>query len=95
MKKLFTFFILLLVSVSLTAQDTWKFDPYHSKLTFSVSHFGISDIAGLFKTFDVTITSSKEDFSDAVFELNVDVASINTEVEMRDDHLRSADFFNV
>lgn len=67
----------------------------HSKLTFSVTHLGISDIAGLFKTFDVSVTTNKVDFSDAVFELSADVASINTEVGMRDDHLRSADFFEV
>jgi polyisoprenoid-binding protein YceI len=56
---------------------------------------GISDVMGLFKTFDVTITTSKADFSDAVFELSADVASINTEVEMRDNDLRSAHFFEV
>src|SRR5699024_6585456 len=44
---------------------------------------------------DATIVSSEEDFSDAVFELTVDVASIDTEVERRDNHLKSADFFEV
>jgi polyisoprenoid-binding protein YceI len=43
----------------------------------------------------VTITSSKPDFSDAVFDFTTDVASIDTEIEMRDNHLRSADFFDV
>lgn len=56
---------------------------------------GINDIFGLFKTFEAKATTNKADFSDAVFELSVDVASINTEVSMRDDHLRSADFFEV
>lgn len=58
-------------------------------------HLGISDIAGLFKTFDLSVVTSQADFSDAVFDLSADVASINTEVEMRDNHLRSADFFEV
>jgi len=95
MKKLLSFLIVVLLSTSIFAQTTWKADPMHSKLTFSVMHLGISDVAGLFKTFDVTVVTSKDDFSDAVFELSADVASINTEVEMRDNHLRSADFFEV
>ncbi|HRN58372.1 MAG TPA: YceI family protein, partial [Agriterribacter sp.] len=95
MKKLFSILTVLLLSTALFAQTTWKADPMHSKLTFTVNHLGISDVAGLFKTFDVTAVANQPDFSDAVFELSVDVASINTEVQMRDDHLRSADFFDV
>jgi polyisoprenoid-binding protein YceI len=95
MKKLFSLGVAVLLSISLFAQTTWKADPMHSKLTFSVTHLGISDVAGLFKAFDVTAVANQPDFSDAVFELSVDVASINTEVQMRDDHLRSADFFEV
>ncbi len=95
MKKLFSLAVAVLLSISLVAQTTWKADPMHSKLTFTVTHLGISDVAGLFKTFDVTAVANQPDFSDAVFELSVDVASINTEVQMRDDHLKSADFFEV
>lgn len=78
-----------------TAQSTWKADPNHSKITFMVTHLGISDILGLFQQFDVTATASNPDFSDAAFTLSIDAASINTEVKKRDDHLRSADFFDV
>jgi len=95
MKKLLSFLVVALLSTQVFAQSIWKVDPLHAKLTFSITHLGISDVAGLFKKFDVTITASKADFSDAVFELSADVASINTEVEMRDDDLRSANFFEV
>ncbi len=95
MKKLLSFLVVVLLCTTLFAQTTWKSDPWHSKLTFTITHIGISDVMGLFKTFDVTITTSKADFSDAVFELSADVASINTEVEKKDDHLKSADFFEV
>jgi polyisoprenoid-binding protein YceI len=74
---------------------TWKGDPAHSRLSFAVTHLGISEITGAFKGFDVLITAEKPDFSDAVFDLSVDVASIDTEVEKRDNHLRSPDFFEV
>ena len=76
------------------AQTTWKDDPWHSKLTFTVTHQGFSSVMGIFQKFDVTITTTKADFSDAVFTLSVDPASINTEVKMRDDDLRSANFLN-
>lgn len=94
-KQLFSLLIIVLFSTTLFAQTTWKSDPMHSKLTFSTVHLGISDVAGLFKTFDVTITAEQPDFSDAAFNLTTDIASIDTEVDMRDDHLRSADFFDV
>jgi len=94
-RKIALMFFGIILSVSVFAQTTWEADPYHSKLTFSTTHLGIADIAGLFQTFEASIVSDKEDFSDAVFELSVDVNSINTEVEMRDNHLRSEDFFHV
>jgi polyisoprenoid-binding protein YceI len=95
MKKLF-FAAMLFVQGSLFAQTTtWKNDKMHSKLKFTVTHLLVSDVEGLFKNFDVSITTTKPDFSDAIFELSADAASINTEVEMRDNDLRSANFFDV
>lgn len=96
MKKLLLFAVILLLQTSLFAQTTtWKNDKMHSKLKFTVVHHLLSDLDGLFKKFDVTITASNPDFSDAVFELSADASSINTEVEIRDNNLRSADFFDV
>jgi polyisoprenoid-binding protein YceI len=95
MKKLFSLLFVAFLSASLFAQTKWNADPMHSKLTFSVTHMGISDVDGLFSKFAASATATKADFSDAVFELSVDVPSINTQVEMRDNHLRSADFFEV
>lgn len=95
MKKLFSLLVVAFLSASLFAQTKWNADPMHSKLTFSVTHMGISDVDGLFSKFAASATATKADFSDAVFELSVDVPSINTQVEMRDNHLRSADFFEV
>ena len=95
MKFIFLFMISLALGTTGIAQSTWKADPMHSKVTFSAPHMGISDIDGLFKTFELSARSSQADFSDAVFELSVDVASIDTEVQPRDKHLRSGDFFEV
>lgn len=95
MKKLVSLLAIVLLSVSVFAQTTWKSDPMHSRLSFGITHLGISEVDGAFQTFDVTIVTNKPDFSDASFELSADVKSIDTEIEMRDNHLRSADFFNV
>jgi len=94
MKKLLSVFtILFLANISFAQTTTWKDDPMHSKLTFTVTHKGFSSVFGLFQKFEASIVSSKPDFSDAVFTLSVDVTSINTEVKMRDDDLRSPNFF--
>ena len=85
----------LFISTTTFAQSTWKVDPAHAKVTFSTIHNTISDIEGLFNSFQSNVTATKADFSDAVFELSVDVNSIDTEIKMRDDHLKSADFFDV
>lgn len=94
--QLFTLLIgFLFMSTSIFAQTTWKVDPAHAKVTFSTVHNTISDVEGLFNAFESSVTATKVDFSDGVFELSVDVNSIDTEIKMRDDHLRSADFFDV
>ena len=95
MKKLFFAVTLFLQASSFAQTTTWKNDKMHSKLKFTVTHLLVSDVDGLFKHFDVTIITTKTDFSDAVFELSADAASINTEVEMRDNDLKSANFFDV
>lgn len=94
MRKLSLFLLMSIFSISLFAQKKWNVDPNHTKLTFSTVHLGIADVEGWFEDFDITIKSDKEDFSDAVFELSIAVKSINTAIKMRDDHLRSPDFFD-
>ncbi|GAB6282175.1 MAG: YceI family protein [Ignavibacterium sp.] len=93
MKKISVFFWLLFV-VSISAQTKWVIDPMHSNIGFKISHMGISLVEGEFNEFNGTITSSKEDFSDAQAELTIKTASVNTDVPNRDNHLRSPDFFD-
>lgn len=77
-----------------TGLPTWENDDPHSQLGFTVTHLGIADVSGTFNDFDVTVKSSKADFSDASFELTAKTASIDTRVEARNNHLKSADFFD-
>ncbi len=95
MKKISAFFAAVLLLSAFAMADVWKSDKAHSQLGFTITHLGIADISGHFKNFEVTVNASKPDFSDAVFELSADAASIDTDIEMRDNHLRSADFFEV
>ncbi|MDR8390040.1 YceI family protein [Aliifodinibius sp. S!AR15-10] len=95
MKKLTFILSLLILPVSVFAQDTWVEDPAHSKLGFTVTHLGIADVPGYFGDYDVTINASEKGFSDAQVELTVQTASIDTRVDKRNNHLKSPDFFNV
>lgn len=95
MRKLGLILSFVAISAAAMSQSTWKQDPMHSILGFKVSHLGIADVPGHFSDYAVSITAAKEDFSDAVVELTVQTASIDTRVEPRNNHLKSADFFNV
>lgn len=71
---------------------TWKLDPTHSEVTFSVRHLAISKVRGSFDVFDATIVTA-ENPADSTVEATVEIASINTNQKERDNHLRTNDFF--
>jgi polyisoprenoid-binding protein YceI len=71
---------------------TWKLDPTHSEVAFSVRHLAISKVRGTFETFDATIVTA-EDPAQSTIEGTIDVASVNTNNADRDQHLRTGDFF--
>jgi polyisoprenoid-binding protein YceI len=95
-KTLITLFTAVaLLAFKPIADGTWTVDSAHSKLGFSITHMMVSDVDGTFKSFTATITSSKDDFSDAVVELSADVNSVSTDNEGRDKHIKNPDFFDV
>jgi polyisoprenoid-binding protein YceI len=71
---------------------TWKLDPTHSEIAFSVRHLAISKVKGVFEQFDVTVTAP-EDPEDATVQATIEIASVNTKQAQRDQHLRTSDFF--
>ena len=93
MKKLVLSLAAFLVTSITFAQD-WVLDKSHANVGFTVVHLKISEVDGSFGKFDAKITSSKDDFSDAVFDFSAETASVNTGNDRRDNHLRSDDFFN-
>ncbi|GAB3998174.1 YceI family protein [Spirosoma daeguense] len=77
-----------------TVDTTWVIDPMHSEVQFKVKHLVISTVTGSFGTYEGTIKSTGDDFSNAEVSFSADIDSINTGSEQRDGHLKSADFFD-
>ena len=74
---------------------TWKVDPAHSEVQFKVKHLMITTVTGYFKKFDLTVETESEDFNTAKkIEFTADIDSIDTNNPQRDQHLKSADFFD-
>lgn len=94
MKNFITLTAILFFSISTFAQTQWKVDPYHSSLNFDISHSGISIVNGKFLEYSGNLTTDGNALNDAKFDFIVKIESINTNVEARDNHLRSADFFD-
>ncbi len=72
----------------------WTIDTMHSEVGFKVKHLVISTVSGKFKTYNATITADAPDFSDVAISFSADISSIDTGVAQRDEHLKSADFFD-
>lgn len=95
MKKFIALIAILFITVGSFAQTQWMVDPYHSSINFNISHSGISIVNGKFGEYTGNLTTKGEALTEANFDFTVKVNSINTNVEDRDNHLRSADFFEV
>ncbi len=98
MKRLTNLLVLLIFVVAVYAQNKkeniWVVDKAHSKIGFSVTHLLISEVEGYFKDFDIKVVTDNDDFVDAKIDFTAKTASIFTDNDKRDEHLRSDDFFN-
>jgi polyisoprenoid-binding protein YceI len=92
MKKALLF--VLLFGLTVASAQTWKSDLSHSRVEFTVTHLMISEVTGRFTQFDATLQQGKEDFTDSKIETTIKTASVSTDNEGRDKHLRSDEFFN-
>lgn len=92
-QRLASIAVALLLSSSAIAADTYKIDPAHTTITFSVRHLGINSVKGQFKEFAGSIVVENKTIKEATG--TIQVKSVDTGVQQRDDHLRTADFFDV
>ncbi|WP_339253405.1 YceI family protein [Sporosarcina sp. FSL W8-0480] len=74
---------------------TWKVDASHTSVGFSVKHMMVSKVKGSFSGVEGTLEGNPEDLTGASINFTIDASTINTNSVDRDNHLRSADFFDV
>jgi len=97
MKRLITS-ISTIIALALPAfafASTWTIDPDHSNVGFKIKHLMITNLKGTFDKYTGTVEINDKDITKSKVEFTVDTNSINTNVQKRDEHLRSADFFDV
>ena len=75
-------------------ETNWNIDNMHSEIGFKVRHMMISNVSGSFSNFSAEASVENDDFSTARLNFKADINSINTGVSDRDEHLKSADFFD-
>ncbi len=72
----------------------WALDPTHSELQFKVKHLMITTVTGSIKSFSAELSSEGDDFTNANISFSGEISSLDTGNADRDNHLKSADFFN-
>jgi polyisoprenoid-binding protein YceI len=77
-----------------TGTSTWRLDPAHSSVEFSVKHMMMTTVRGRFKDISATLTADEEHPEGCCVEVTMQVASLDTGVADRDAHLRGPDFFD-
>src|ERR1051325_755021 len=93
-KKLFSLLAVLgFLAVTTARAEEYGFDKAHSHIGFSVKHI-LSKVPGEFKDYEGSLSFDPAKPEAGKVDVTIQAASINTNVEMRDKHLRSADFFD-
>jgi len=80
---------------SLASASNWEIDPAHSAAQFSVRHMMVSNVRGEFGKMSGWVNLDDKDLSRSTAEATIDTTTINTREPKRDNHLKSADFFDV
>jgi polyisoprenoid-binding protein YceI len=85
----------VVTTVTAPAQTRWAIDPTHSSVEFAVRHLMISTVKGRFADVQGIVKLAPDNLESAELDVTIGAASIDTRMAQRDDHLRSADFFDV
>ncbi|WP_041597046.1 YceI family protein [Granulicella tundricola] len=86
----------LTLSTAAHAQATaWTIDSAHSGVNFEIRHLGVSNVRGSFHKVTGTINLDEKNITHSSVEATIDTTTVNTDEPKRDDHLKSAEFFNV
>jgi len=87
--------VVILAMPTFASAATWSIDPDHSNVGFKVRHMMVSNVKGEFGKFNGIVDIDDKDVTKSKVEVTIDTASISTGVAKRDEHLKSADFFDV
>lgn len=87
--------LLLAAPLALAQTSTWKSDPMHSEVNFTVQHLSITNVRGRLGPVNATIIYNSQDVAKSTVQATIDVSAINTGVTPRDNDLKSARFFDV
>lgn len=79
----------------MATKTKWDFDPVHTEIAFKVKHLMITNVKGIFTEYSASIYTTGEDFSTAEIDFWMNPASLETNTEQRNAHLKSADFFDI
>lgn len=90
----FKLLLLALASVASVQAQTWNFDGSHSSVGFAIKHLAVSTVHGEFDKVEATLTGDPKKPATLAAEVTIQVASVNTKSDKRDEHLRSPDFFD-
>lgn len=96
MKRIIALTALLALLAPLTAlAATYKLDPAHTTIGFKVKHLMIANVKGVFEKFNGTVVIDESNIAKSKVNVSIEMASINTNIAKRDEHLRSGDFFDI
>jgi polyisoprenoid-binding protein YceI len=99
MKRIVTSFALVVLVLTAAtvarAAEKYDVDTVHSHIGFTVKHMAVSSVRGDFKDYTAELRVDEDDVQNSSLVLRIDAASVDTDNQRRDDHLRSADFFEV
>jgi len=85
----------LTAPLALAQTSAWKSDPAHSEVDFSITHMAVSNIHGRFGHVDATVNYNEADATKSTVTATIDVTGIDTGEDARNNHLKTADFFDV
>lgn len=95
MRKLLLFFALFSAVVMQAQTGKWVNDKAHTRIGFEVTHAGLSFVSGQFSDFEIDVDAAGKNYLGTKIDVTIHTKSIGTGVEARDNHLRTADFFEV
>ncbi len=96
MKKIVLALMMLMSAWGIQAQTgKWVNDAAHTRIGFEISHAGLSLVSGRFTDFDIDVDAAGKNLLDTKIVAPIKTNSVKTGIEARDNHLKTADFFEV